>query len=144
MSEVQILSPRPFPNGTKRISPYYRVIRTPRKPQVVWFSFRLSGVLHRIHLRRERYKISPRSSATPEILSQVCCSTYKIRFALVLQGFVKSDAPENVCCRTLSQRAVCKAEFYDVRKTSFPIESIILTATVRINARKERERRLVC
>ena len=32
MSEVQILSPRPISNGTKRISPYYRVIRPPELP----------------------------------------------------------------------------------------------------------------
>ena len=37
MSEVQILSPRPSSNGTKRISPYYRVIRTQKTPSNLGF-----------------------------------------------------------------------------------------------------------
>ena len=139
ISTVQMSPLRPFPDGTKRLfSPYYRVIRRfGFLFAYPWFSTAsiFGGRDTKSLLDSPRH---PKSS-----LKYVVAPT---RYAapLFYRCFVKSDAPENVCCRTLSQRAVCKAEFYDVRKTSFPIESIILTATVRINARKERERRLVC
>lgn len=145
ISTVQMLPLRPFPDGTKRLfSPYYRVIRTPENPKWFGFLFAYPGFPAASIFGGRDTKSLLDSPRHPKFSLKYVVAPTRYASPLFYRGFVKSDAPEKVCCRTLSQRAVCKAEFYDVRKTSFPIESIILTATVRINARKERERRLVC